>query len=451
MKVRSLLLISLALTSLTGQMLAKEGAESTKYVPFPGFQKSPDMRVFVNEQEVFVAKEDCFGDRTFNTAQFASSGETVIKIQSSEPIKEYEIRPRHLAIESEQENNSIEFRVDGPQMLFVTINDFKPLCLFHTPEETAKPNPNDPNVVYFKKGVHEVGLITPKSGQTIYLEQGALVKGRIYAEGVKNVSVKGRGILDARGFTSKKEQIGAIKFKNCSNILMDGFGLRAGIWWQNLFLLCQDVEVRNMNLMSFGINNDGFGIDGVERFTVKNCFIGCGDDGFGWHAVSAEENGQPPTRDCTAQNCVIYNAQAGNGLRVGASLETELFENITFRDITVLSHVNAGIRSDHSDWATVKNLRFENFYIEKGSRPIEIRIEKTRYSNSTGYRDERGEIDGLTLKNVFAPGGEVVLEGYSEEHAIENVVFDNVVVGGKKISSEDQIIKNEFVRNIEFR
>lgn len=444
-------IISLGLFSNFSEVKAADESNSPMYVAYDGFTKSPDLRLFVNDQEVFVALEDCFGDRTFNTAQYASSGVTEVKIKSAKPIEEYEIRPRHLKIKSTHEGDTITFSIDGPQMLFVTIDEAKPLCLFHTPNEEQKPDANDPNVLYFAKGIHEVGVLTPKTGQTVYLEQGALLKGRIYADGVDNVSVIGRGILDARGFTSKPDAICGIEFKNSNHILIDGIGLRTGIWWQTLFLLCKDVEVRNMNLMSFGINNDGLDIDGVERFLAKNCFIGCGDDGFGWHALDAEANGQPPSIDCVAENCVIYNTHAGNGLRVGASMETELFKNITFRDITVLAHANAGIRSDHSDWAMVKNLRFENFYIESPTRPIEIRIEFTRYTNKTGYRDERGHIEGLIFKNVHAAKGEIVLEGYDADHAIRDVLFEDVFVAGEKIDSVDQIKANEFVYDIKFR
>ena len=47
---------------------------------------------------------------------------------------------------------------------------------------------------------------------------------------------------------------------------VEGIGLRTGEWWQSLFLLCQDVEVKYMNLMSFGLNNDGIDIDGLPTF-----------------------------------------------------------------------------------------------------------------------------------------------------------------------------------------
>jgi polygalacturonase len=257
----------------------------------------------------------------------------------------------------------------------------------------------------------------------------------------------GRGILDARGYTSKPEKICAIEFKSCNNITVEGIGLRAGEWWQTLYLLCNNVEVSWMHLLSFGVNNDGIDIDGVSDFYAHDCFIGCGDDGFGWHAVDAEANGEPPTQNCLAENCVIYNTHAGNGLRVGASMETQLFKDITFRNIDVLEHANAGIMSDHSDWAMSENVTFENFYIERPGRPIDVKIEKTRYSNSTGFRDERGHMLNWKFINVQSPGGKIQLAGADQNHAINQVTFKNCCLGGMPLT-ENSILKNEFVFDV---
>ena len=411
--------------------------------------KSDVFTVTVDGKEVFTGKEYCFGDSIFHTSQFNIEGETEVVIKCVEPIEKFEIRPFSKKIKGHVQGNQLKFKVTKPEMLMITVNDFKPLCLFQTPPEKDIPDPNDPNVVYFRKGLHESGLISPKSGQTIYLEQGALVKGYVYCEGVQNVTIKGRGIIDARGYTDKPKKICGLEFKNSENIVVEGIGLRTGEWWQSLFILCNNVEVRYMNLMSFGLNNDGIDIDGITNFKASNCFIGCGDDGFGWHAVDAEANGEPPTENCLAEDCVIYNAHAGNGLRVGASMETRLFRNITFKNIDVLSHAGFGIRSDYSDWATCENITFENFFIEKPGNAINMKIEKTRYSNNTGFRDERGNINGLNFINVQTNGGQIILNGFDEEHAIRNVTFRNCLKNGQPIKN-DNVEVNEYVYELGF-
>lgn len=440
---------TLMILAISFLLASCEKSSHNAYISYENIKESQVFKVTVNEQPVFVGEEHCYGNKTFHTTQFIVAEETTITIESKDSIISCKIYPHNYQEYVKIKGRQISFAVNTPVMMMVEVNDYKPLCLFQTPPEKEVPSPGDKNVLYFGKGIHEAGIINPLDGHVIYLEQGAYVKGRILAENVNNVSIKGRGILDARGFTSKKEKICGIEFRNSNHIKVEGIGIRTGIWWQTLYLLCNDVEISDLNLMSFGENNDGIDIDGVTNFKARNCWIGCGDDGFGWHALDAKANGEPPTRSCIAEDCLIYNAYAGNGLRIGASMETELFEDITFRNIEVITHVNAGIRSDHSDWANIKNLRFENFYIHKPSRPIEMRIEKTRYSNKNGYRDKRGHFDGLYFEGLNAQGGSIVLGGYDEDHLIENVVFKNCFNAGNKVDNLDAIKINKFV-NVSF-
>ena len=420
---------------------------NTNPIPRSGVEQSSSYKVIINGKEVFVAYEECFGDSVWHVALCEISGKSTVDVNLNDQIEKYSIRPASKRFEEKLNGNVVTFVVDNPQMIVVEMNNEKPLLIALLPKEDNIPSNADPNVLYFDKGVHEPGIINPQSGQTIYFAPGALVRGRIYGEDVKDVKVQGRGILDARGYTSKPEKISAIEFKNSENILVNGIGLRAGEWWQTLYLLCKNVEVSWMHLLSFGVNNDGIDIDGVTDFYAHDCFIGCGDDGFGWHALDAEANGEPLTQNCLADNCVIYNTHAGNGLRIGASMETKLFKDITFRNIDVLEHANAGIRSDHSDWAMCENVTFENFFIEKPGRPIEVKVEKTRYSNSTGFRDERGHMLNWKFINVQSPGGTIQLAGVDDEHALKNVLFKNCCLGGKPLM-EGSILKNEFVFDV---
>jgi hypothetical protein len=131
-------------------------------------------------------------------------------------------------------------------------------------------------------------------------------------------------------------------------------------------------------------------------------------------------------------------------------METELFKNITFRNIDVLEHASAAIYADHSDWATCRNIRFENFTDETKKPIIDIYIKKTRYSNKTGFRDERGHYDGLHFINVNSPGGAIRLRGFDAKHGIKNVLFRNCRRGGELINGEEDIVTNKFVSGVKF-
>jgi hypothetical protein len=401
----------------------------------------------VNGREIRTSDESRFG---FHTAAFTMSGPVTVEITLPAGAAKPVIRPRRHQLEPEFRDGKATFTLSEPLNLVVQSGNLLPLALFATPAETGVPRPDDPNVRYFGPGWHGAGVIRPRSGETIYLAEGALVEGRIEAKGVTGVRVCGRGVLDAGQYSVREDKTPGILFEKCSDIRVEGIGLRGGSWWQVLFLLTDDSEVSWMNILGVTVNTDGIDLDGVRNFVARDCFIRCEDDGFGWHAVDARRNGEPPTENCLAENCVIWNTRWGNALRVGASMETQLFRNITFRNIDVLEHANAAIRSDHSDWATCENIRFENFIDETPKRLIEIVIARTRYSNDNGYRDERGRFQGLHFKNVHGAGGDIVLAGHDATHGIDDVTFENCSTGGKPIRSLADITANEFVRGVLF-
>ncbi len=401
----------------------------------------------VDGREVHVNDEGRFD---FHTAAFTLGKPVTVEVTLPEGANEPVIRPLRHGLKPVVRDGKASFTLTEPLNLVVQADGLMPLALFATPPETERPSAEDSNVWYFGPGLHEPGIIRPRSGQTIYLAEGALVKGRIEALDVTGVRVRGRGVLDASAYSVREDKTPGILFERCRDIRVEGIGLRGGSWWQVLFLLTDDVEVSHLNIMGVSVNTDGIDLDGVRNFVARHCFIRCEDDGFGWHALDARRNGEPPTENCVAEDCVIWNTRWGNGLRIGASMETQLFRNIVFRNIDVLEHANAAIRSDHSDWALCENIRFENFVDEAPGRVIEVVIGRTRYSNDNGYRDARGRFRGLHFVNVTSPGGDIVLRGYDDEHDIAGVTFENCVIGGKPVQSLADITVNEFVRDVSF-
>lgn len=434
--------------ALLASLLASAAAMSCRAgEAWPG-PPSTQFRLRVDGREVVVRDESWLG---FHTAAFTVSGPAAIEIELPEAASgDLIVRPRRHELTADIEGRTARFTLPGPRSVVVQAAGLPPLALFATPAETGIPRPDDPAVLHFGPGEHEPGVIRPRSGQTVYLAAGAVVRGRIEAHGVEDVRVCGRGVLDARGYSKREDKTPGILFEKSRRIRMEGIGLRGGSWWQVLFLLSDHIEVEHLNIMGVSVNTDGIDIDGVRNFVARDCFIRCEDDGFGWHALDARRNGEPPTANCVAEDCVIWNTRYGNGLRIGSSMETQLFRDITFRRIDVLEHAGAAIRSDHSDWAVCRNIRFEDFVDETPGRVIEIVIAPTRYSNDNGYRSARGRFEGLHFTRVSSVAGDIVLKGYDAEHRIDQVEFSGCSIGGKPVDGLDDITANEFVTNVTF-
>lgn len=394
-------------------------------------------------------KAERFG---FDVAMFTlAAGVATVQIHVLNDFDTHTLKPARHGLAVTRDGNTLSFPLSEPLRLVLEIAGRKPLAIIVTPPEPDPPSPEDPDVIYFGPGTTVAGVIRPAANQTVYLAPGALVRGRIEARNVRGVSVRGRGFLETEGYSTRAARTLGILFENTSDITVEGIAVRSyQTYWQTLFLNSSNIEVAHVNLFGLGVNTDGVDIDGVRDFIVRDSFIRAEDDGLGWHSLDAAANGEPITERAVAERVVIWNTGAGNGVRIGASMETQLWRDITLRHLDILQHAVAGLYSDFSDWAWMRNLRFENITIEKAASPIDFRIAKTIYSNSTGFLDERGHIDGLVFRNVVANGGSVRLAGYDATHRIDRVRFIGCVNGGVPLTSASQLVLNSHVTDVAF-
>lgn len=417
----------------------------------PKISKSEIYQVSANEIAIPVGHE-ISNDSIFETVAFTLLGNSEVEIVVPDAIGSYSIHPLRKKIAGRKNGKKLSFEISQPTNLMVKIDDHPPLLIFVTPKETDIPNPEDKNVLYFGPGTHDVGRLRLKSNQTVYIEQGARVYGTLEGYEVKNVKIMGRGILDGSKHTSWDQRIFGIYFERSENITIEGIGIRENYWWVTEFLLCKNVNISHINLFSFYRNNGGLMMDGCRNFTAKNSFILTNDDCICPHALNAAGNGEPLSKDYLFENLVLYNVHSGNGIRIGASFETEKVQNWTFKNIDVLAHSDgAALYADHSDWAMVENLRFIDFYDEQAYNPtVKFFIDSTRYSCFTGYKNERGNMNNLVFQNLNSPGGEIILSGYDSIHKFNNVYFKASQIGGDAVDSIQDIVANEYVTNVHF-
>src|SRR5690606_30540829 len=112
-------------------------------------------------------------------------------------------------------------------------------------------------------------------------------------------------------------------------------GIRDCYWWTTEFLLCDGVDIRDINIISFNRNNGGLMIDGCSRLTATDCLLMTMDDCICPHALNAAGNGEAISEEMLFQDMVLYNYATGNGIRIGASFETSEVRDWTFRNIDV--------------------------------------------------------------------------------------------------------------------
>ena len=238
------------------------------------------------------------------------------------------VRPLSLNITPYIKGDTAQFILREPAAVTVEYNNQVKgaLHLFASAPETDIPDKNDPSVIYFGPGVHEAGLIEPKSGQTIYLAGGCVLRGYIQAGGVENVRILGRGIIDGSQYDRWDDTIVPINFTESKNISIEGITiLDPAAWTVNLYK-CETVTVDGINIVAARSNSDGITTQSCKNVTARNCFV------RGWDDNLVVKGYDGNVKTILFENCVLWTDLA-QSCEVGYETRADVMEDITFRNI----------------------------------------------------------------------------------------------------------------------
>lgn len=394
-------------------------------------------------------------------AYFDLQGKVTVTVTVSAPINTAKILPSSAGITPTIKGNTISFSVKSPNNLTVEINGewVRSLHLFINPPEVNAPRPDDPNIIFFGPGIHEVSHLVVGDNKTVYIAGGAVVRAvirpdekfnissysglRTYSPSIElkgqNITIRGRGILDASACTTHSRNMITVRG---SNIKIEGIILRDSPTWTIPIRESDNVIISNVKLIGYRANSDGIDICNSRNVTVENCFIRTLDDLI---VVKTPKDGKGEAKHIVAKGCVLWN-QVAHALSIGAEITKDI-DDVLFTDCDIIHDQGRewSLRIYNTDAATVSNVRFENLRIEESIKCISLWIDKAVWSSDL----EKGHIHGVTFKNIRAFGTPLTvnLKGFDQGHAIEDVLFQDVMLNGKAVT-RDMMQVNSFVKNV---
>jgi polygalacturonase len=117
-----------------------------------------------------------------------------------------------------------------------------------------------------------------------------------------------------------------LQFYRCRNVLIDGITVCNSPMWQIHPVLCTNVTVRGVAMVSHGPNNDGCNPESSRDVLIENCLFDTGDD-------------------CIA----IKSGRNRDGRRIGVPSENIIIRNCRMKDghggVTIGSEASGGVRS----------------------------------------------------------------------------------------------------------
>lgn len=397
-------------------------------------------------------------------AYFDFSGEVEVSVTYNKgTVETARVRPLSYGIAPSIEGNTLTFKLDQHRNLSVEVNGdiFHNLHLWANPIDSFVPDKNDPDLIYFGPGVHAVkgGKFYVPSGKTVYLAGGAVLMGQVLIEGVHDVKLLGRGIVD---YTVKM----GVHIANSKNIEVEGITCT-----QCAAGGSDSVTIRNVKSISYY----GWG-DGMNVFASNNVFydrVFCRNSDDCTTVYATRKGFVGGCRNIVMENSTLW-ADVAHPIQIGTHGNTEnpdVIENIRYSNLDILDHkemqidyqgclsINAG------DNNLIRNIEFNDIRIEdfRQGQLINIRVFfNSKYCTSPG----RG-IENILFRNISYDGSHAeisVLSGYNEERKVKNIIFENLLINGQLITDDmpgkpkwyktadmARIFIGEHVEGVEFR
>ncbi|MDX2432135.1 MAG: glycosyl hydrolase family 28 protein [Bacteroides sp.] len=483
----------------SAMLFAASCTQNIKVYPAPdGVELSGAFTVAVEGMEVPVYKATVppaepiprlTGSRSeFGFASFASfdmSTNVELTVTYPETVESVKILPSSFGIVSRVEGQKITFSLEEPKHVTIEVNGdwHESLHIFANPFEESVPDPADPNVVYFGPGIHELTSLVVGDSTTVYIAGGAVLRCMVDPEeesvelrgSIRNpptfmlqgdhITIRGRGIIDQEAIPRSKRRY-TIFAQFSEDVTIEGVIIHDPSHWTIPLQSSDNIHVDNIKIIGWRGNSDGVDISNSRDVLVENCFMRTLDDAV----VIKSFEGRGEVKNIHTRKCVVWNELA-HALSIGAEVREDV-SNVLFEDCDIIHDVGreTALRVYHCDDAVISDVTFENIRVEEARRLISCWIGTTRWTET----EERGHIRDVTFRNITAVSAPIdttltgfqdgsdwkpyiirdhasmELVGFDQDHIVENVLFDNVMLDGKKVG-EENVTSNDFVKDIRYK
>lgn len=473
---------------------------------WPGIAKSKDFGVWVNGSKMFTGRA---GDRRwqYSFCAFDFSEPITIRVKFAKEIKWVDIMPSVLKIEPKTiDDHTFEFTLDEPKKITILINNDRKnaLHILTNQPEKSRPKQGDKNVLYYKAGTYDIGILDLKDNQTLYLASGARLKGMVRIRDARNVKIMGRGMIDGTDNKSKhndrfgNEPFRLIYMDSSENIRIEGITLYNSLKWTIHPYACKNLEIENINIVNWDYGSDGIDISACQNVKVMNSFLRTNDDCIVVKSLSLgpkmyypnPRHNNPDVKDVLVEGCTLWNMAYGNAFDIGFELRCDRVGDMIFRDCDVLMQEGRGaIFSIHnSDNAIVEDVLFDDIRVENANQTYSHKlvdiailfsvwsydkftdremIAKHRYQDAWDnllavlpgkekfHASHRGHVKNIHFRNIQILDGKLpysVLNGFDKDHIVDGVTFENVSVQGRKLTSAEELkLFSKYAENIKIK
>jgi hypothetical protein len=402
---------------------------------------------------------DTQSDATF--VQFDFTGTVEVRVQKNNGhLQSAVVRPKSKGIVPKINGNVITFTLDKPEDISVECNGDRlhNLHVFANPVETSRPDSASANVMYFAAGLHEPEnkeSYKIESNTTVYLEPGAVLKGRLDCVHVENVRICGRGFL----LTPQQ----GVRINFSKNIEIDGLTVINPRHYTVSGGQSEGVKISHLRSFSYQGWSDGIDMMCCRDVLIDRVFMRNSDDCVAFYNHRWEFYGG--SANITLQNSTLW-ADIAHPVNIGGhgnpdAEPGETMENVTVRNIDILEHdeddppYRGCIAVGAHDRNLVRHILCENIRVENIQEGCLFYV-RTEYNSKYDKQPGRG-VENVVFRNVSLEGLSdntlSIVEGYDNARQVRDISFENIVINGKRIKTfaEGSIKVGQFTENINLK
>lgn len=412
-------------------------------------------QVYLGETNLSVKKASVYPSpynsrSTVEYVQFTAEYPQWLTVRSDTAVERAVVRPMRLGIIPEVRDGEIRIYLERPMKCSLEQNGCTESALLIWAEEQRyegvqrewenklDSGENKSPILYFKKGIHDVGILTIKEDHTIlYLEEGAYVHGKVDIEHCSGVTVCGYGVLSMEKYPLEMRKFyrHCIDARYCRELTVRDITIMDSNDWSLRIFGCDRVTVDNVKIIGWRGNSDGVDVCGSRDVLVRRVFTRVWDDSL---VVKALDTGD--VERVTFQDCILWNDFA-RPMEVGVELRADRVRQIRFEHIDII-HSSTGyplMGIHHGDRAEVSDVTFSDICIEDapGAQLFDIRIAPSYWNRDT----RMGCIRRIRFEKILLLGRPGIsrllsgsrLQGYDAEHDIRKVTFQDISILGKTV------------------
>ena len=359
-------------------------------------------------------------------------------------ISSVEIKPAIRNIQYKIEENRIRLIGVTSCKVAITINEnfSKPIYLFVNSSRPKEWKKLPKNTIRFKKGVHQIDKYSiNKDNVTLFLEDGAILKGAFLGKGIKNVRILGNGVIDGR--VTKQ----GLRFENSENIEINGPVVLSRNGWSTSFFECNNLIIKNTKILSSEVYSDGIDLLATSNVLIDDIFIRNEDDCIAIKTKKYTFAGN--VENIRIQNSVFWSGIKGNALEIGWELDGDFVRNIRFENIDIIrketssyKYKRAAISIHHVGNCKISDILYKDIRIES----VFENLVWMELIPANKWGSGGGTIENVRFENIEYQKGndaQIVING-GTTGMIKNIEFKSLKYKGKPITSVgDTIFKVE--------